>query len=158
MGDRREAKRHAFSATAGVRGIASGASISSRAADLSQKGCYLDSLNPFGIGTNVQVRIIWNGGTFMCRAQVRDSQTGMGMGIAFADLDDSQKALIESWIGKLDSPVRTDPSLPPPTENAKSAPSAVGSDSLAVKLIDLLNKKVLLTSNEVASLLRDRIL
>jgi hypothetical protein len=46
----------------------------------------------------------------------------------------------------------------PPSENAKPAPPPDQRDALAVKLIDLLHKKGLLSSNDVASLLRDRIL
>ena len=158
MGDRREAKRHQFSATAEVVDMGSGASISSRAADLSERGCYLDSLNPFAIGSNVKVRIFWAGVTFTCSAVVRDSQTGMGMGVAFTDLDDAQKALIASWIEKLDSSPGADLTPGPPLEPAKPTPSPDGDNSLTVKLIDLLNKKGLLTSHDVTTLLRNRTL
>jgi hypothetical protein len=82
----------------------------------------------------------------------------MGMGVAFTDLDDARKAIIESWIERLGSPALADLSMSPSSENAKSAPPPDQRDALAVKLIDLLHKKGLLSSNDVASLLRDRIL
>jgi hypothetical protein len=158
MGERRQHKRHAFSATAEVMDLASGARLSTRAADLNKGGCYLDMMSPLPIGSHVRVRISSDGAELTCTAVVRDSQPGMGMGVAFTDLDDARKALIESWIEKLGSPALADLSLSPPSENAKPAPPPDQRDALSVKLIDLLHKKGLLSSNDVASLLRDRIL
>jgi hypothetical protein len=156
--DRRQGQRHTFSAAAEVAEVVSGARLSTRAADLSQNGCYLDSLNPFTIGTNVRVRILWGGAELTCAAVVRDSQPGMGMGVAFTDLDDARKALIASWIERLSSPALANLSPSPLSENAKSFPPPDQRDVLAVRLIDVLHKKGLLSSNDVASLLRDRIL
>lgn len=158
VGDRRRNQRYTFSATAEVVEMVSGARLSTRAADLSQEGCYLDSLNPFAIGSKVRVRIHWGGAELTCTAAVRDSQAGMGMGIAFTNLNDAQKALIESWIGRLDSPALADLSPSPLSENAKPAPPPDQRDALALRLIDLLQKKGLLSSDDVASLLRGRIL
>jgi PilZ domain len=158
MEDRRQHKRHAFSATTEVVDLVSGARLSTRAADLNKGGCYLDMMSPLPIGSKVRVCIRSDGAELTCTAVVRDSQPGMGMGVAFADLDEAQKALIESWIKRLDSPGLADLSVSPPSENAKPAPPPDQRDALAVKLIDLLHKKGLLSSNDVASLLRDRIL
>jgi hypothetical protein len=156
--DRRQARRHTFSATAEVVEVVSGARLSARAADLSLQGCYLDSLNPFAIGTNVRVRIHWGGAELTCAAVVRDSQLGMGMGLAFTNLDDTQKALIESWIKKLSSSALANLSPSSLSENTKPILLPDQRDALALRLIDLLHKKGVLSSNEVASLLRDRIL
>jgi hypothetical protein len=158
MGERRQNKRYTFSATAEVVEVLSGARLSARAADLSQKGCFLDSLNPFAIGSNVRVRIGWNGAELTCSAMVRDSQPGMGMGITFTDLDDARKTIIESWIRSLESPANGDFSPSPFSTSAKPAPPPDEKDALAIRLIDLLQKKGLLSSNDVAYLLRDRIL
>jgi hypothetical protein len=156
MKERRQRKRHAFSATAEVVDLVSGARLSTRAADLNQGGCYLDLLCPLPIGTNVRVRIISDGTELTCTAVVRDSQPGMGMGVAFTDVDEPRKALIESWIEKRDSAAHVDLSPSPLLEKAKPAPDQ--KDALATRLIDLLHKKGLLTSNDVSSLLRDRVL
>jgi hypothetical protein len=156
MEDRRRAKRYAFSATAEVVEMMTGARLSTRAADLSEKGCYLDSLNPFTIGTNMRIRIGWEGAELECAATVRDVLPGMGMGVAFTDLNDEQKALIANWIEKLDSPGQAGLSQSSPLENAKPAPPSDEKDALAVRLIDLMQKKGMLSAYEVASLLRDR--
>ncbi len=154
--DRRQKKRHAFSATAEVKDLASGARSSTRAADLSQKGCYLDSLNPLPKSSMIQVRMNWAGEEVTCSGIVRDSQPGLGMGVAFTELDEAGKAIIEKWIQKLDtsgveklspgSHSKTRDSVPPPAH-----------DALALKLIDLMQKKGQLTSDDVAWLFRDEI-
>jgi hypothetical protein len=82
----------------------------------------------------------------------------MGMGVAFAELNDAQKAIIDSWIERLGSPALASHSPSPLSEKAKSVPPHDQREALAVKLIDLLHKKGLLSSNDVASLLRDRTL
>jgi hypothetical protein len=156
--DRRQHERHAFSATAEVVDIISGARLPTRVADLNKGGCYLDLLNPLTVGSNVRVRILSGGAELTCAAVVRDSQPGMGMGVAFTDLDDSGKVLIERWIERLDSTAPANASPFPLSEIAKPAPHPNQKDVLAVKLIELLHKKGLLSSNDVASLLRDRIL
>jgi hypothetical protein len=158
MEDRRQHERHVFSATAEVVDMGSGVRLSTRAADLNKGGCYLDMLNPLPTGSKVRIRITRDGAELICTAEVRDSQPGMGMGVAFMDLDDARKATLDSWIEKLGSPAHAD--LPPslPSENAKPATTPDQREVLAVKLIDLLHKKGLLTSNDVAALLRDWIL
>ena len=158
MEDRRLHKRHPFSATAEVVDTGSGARLSTRAADLNKGGCYLDMMNPLPVGSNVRIRITMDGAELRCTAVVRDSQPGMGMGVAFTDLNDSRKALIDSWIERLGSPGGVD--LPPSLSSETAKPAAVHQkrEALAEKLIDLLHKKGLLTSNDVASLLRDRFL
>ena len=80
------------------------------------------------------------------------------MGLAFTNLDDAQKALIESWIKKLSSSALANLSPSPLSENTKPILPPDQGDTLALRLIDLLHKKGVLSSNDVASLLRDRIL
>ena len=156
--DRRQHKRHALSATAEVVDIASGSRLTTRAADLNKGGCYLDLLNPLPVGSKVRVHINWDGTELICAAVVRDSNPGMGMGIAFTDLDDARRALIDSWIERLGSPGGADPPVSPPSGSSKPAPPTDQTDALAVRLVELLHKKGVLSSNEVSSLLRSRVL
>ena len=57
MAERRQHERHAFSATAEVVDLTTGARLSTRAADLNKGGCYLDMLSPLPIGSKVRIRI-----------------------------------------------------------------------------------------------------
>jgi len=156
-GERRQANRYNFSATAEVLEIASGTRVSARAADLSKNGCYLDTLNPFSVGSKVQLCIRWNRAELACSAMVRDSKTGMGMGVAFTDLDDTRKALLESWIEEVASPAPGDSSSLRPGITEVS-PHSDERDALAVRLIELLHKKGLLDSSDIASLLNKGVL
>jgi len=156
--ERRQNERHTFSATAEVVEMSSGIRLSTRAADLSQKGCYLDSLNPFAVGAKVRLYIQSDKAELTCAAMVRDSQPGMGMGIAFMDLDDAQKALIEGWLERLVSPTPVDLSPSLSLETAKATLPSDQAGDLAERLVELLHKKGLLSSGEVAALLRARIL
>jgi len=157
VAERRLNKRHAFSATAEVTELRTGASLSTRAADLSLQGCYLDSLNPFEVGARIRVRINWDGFDLTCAAIVRDSQPGMGMGVAFTDMDDAREAVLQGWIDQLASRGVADRSGPSISENSKQVVQAETKDKLALKLIELLQKKGLLNASEVAGLLRDKI-
>ena len=157
VAERRRMKRHAFSATTEVADMATGARLTTRAADLSVQGCYLDSLNPFTVGSKIQVRISWSGAELKCAAVVRDSKPGMGMGVAFTDLDDTRRSLIEKWIEKLDPRAQADLPISSLSEKVKSKPTQDARESLTLRLIDLLHKKGLLNANEVANLFRDQI-
>jgi hypothetical protein len=157
-GGRRQANRYSFSATAEVLEIASGTRVSARAAELSKNGCYLDTLNPFAVGSKVQLCIRWNRDELACCAMVRDSKTGMGMGVAFTDLDDTRKALLESWIDKVASPAPGD-SLSSSRSDSIERPQPAGErDALAVRLIEVLHQKGLLSSSDLATLLGKPIL
>jgi hypothetical protein len=157
MRNRRQHERHVFSATAEVVDVISGARFNARAADLNKSGCYLDMLSPLPIGSKVRVHMHTDVAELTCTALVRDSQPGLGMGVAFTDLDDARKAVIDSWIERLGSPVHEDLSPPPPSANTKPALRPDQKDPLAIKLINLLHKKGVLSSNDVNSLLHDRI-
>jgi len=150
--DRREWARHSFSATAEVEDLRSGARLTARAADLSRKGCYLDSLNPFVVGTSLRLRVVWQGSELNCAATVRDSKPGMGMGVAFTDLDATQIGLVENWIQKLTSPPTAQASV-----LATSRDTSLPHDEERIlRLVQLLEKKGILSADEVAALLERR--
>ena len=153
--ERRLKKRHPFSATSEITELTSGARLASRAADLSMQGCYLDSLNPFAVGTRIRVRIVWEGAELTCAAVVRDSQPGLGMGVSFANLDDARKEILQGWISKLDSEGASDAGQLSISESRELGPTNASKEKLATKLIELLQKKGLLNASEVFDLLRD---
>ena len=80
------------------------------------------------------------------------------MGVAFTDLDDTRKALLESWIEKVASPGPGDLSSSPHLGNTEFSPPSDERDALAVRLIELLHKKGLLDSSDLASLLNKGVL
>jgi hypothetical protein len=153
--ERRLKKRHAFSAATEITELRTGSRFSTRAADLSLQGCYLDFLNPLEIGKRIRVRIRWEGSEITCSAVVRDSQPGLGMGVAFTDMDDARNAVLMGWIEKLDPLGVADQSAPSISENSELVANPEINDKLSQRLIDLLHKKGMLTASEVSALLRD---
>jgi len=82
----------------------------------------------------------------------------MGMGVAFTELDDTRKALLESWIETVASPAPGDTSSSLHPGNTEFSPLSDERDALAVRLIELLHKKGLLDSSDLASLLNKGVL
>lgn len=155
--ERRRKKRHVFSATTEVTDLSSGAKASTRAADLSLQGCFLDSMNPFEVGSKIRLRIQWGGAELTCTAVVRDSQPGMGMGVAFTEMDEARNALLERWIQKLNQPGVAADLTPSFSEKSKKDAKPETKETLALRLVNLLQKKGLLSTGEVSALLRDDI-
>jgi hypothetical protein len=168
--ERRAVERHPFSETAEVLDVAGGMRLMGRVADISTEGCYVDTLSPFPQETLVRVKICKNGAEFICAGAVRNSQTGMGMGITFAEVTGFNRALLDNWLGKAPgAPVSAAPvfsSFAPVSQNSDSlvtrsaaslspSDSLQEGDSLARRLIEVLHKKGQLSDSEVAALLPD---
>ena len=99
--ERREAPRHPFIASAEETDLASGARLSARVSELSLKGCYLDTLNPFPKGTQIKLVIFHGAATFTALATVIYPQPNMGMGIEFSSVEPEQLEVLLSWIKEL---------------------------------------------------------
>ena len=56
--------------------------------EISRKGCYVDNLNPFPVGTNLNVVISRDYGSFATKGNVIYAHEGIGMGVAFLDPTD----------------------------------------------------------------------
>src|SRR5712692_6079677 len=98
--DRRGAQRHAFSADAEVTDLRSGLKLSARVSDLSLKGCFIDTLNPYAVGTAVRLRLLKGKDVFEVRAIVSYRQAGFGMGVAFTGLAAEQQAKLKDWLSE----------------------------------------------------------
>src|SRR5437764_12964717 len=68
--ERREARRYAFICPAELIDLAGSTRISARTADLSLRGCYIDTLNPLPLGTRVRLQLTKNGQRVEFRAEV----------------------------------------------------------------------------------------
>ena len=99
--ERREAPRHPFIASAEETDLASGARLSARVSELSLKGCYLDTLNPFPKGTKIKLVIFYGGATFTVHATVIYPQPNMGMGVVFSAVEPEQLEVLTKWLTEL---------------------------------------------------------
>jgi hypothetical protein len=173
--ERRRNPRHNFSADAEVVEVVSGTRLrmTARVADLSIGGCYLDTINPFAPGTRAHLRIRHLGADFTCVATVKSCQPGMGMGLAFEELDRAHSDLLNSWEARLAAQVPATPvdldandlwqtahPSAPACGNAASAFHTKGAaaeqaahDDFSHRLATLLHRKGVLTDSEMIHLL-----
>jgi hypothetical protein len=161
--DRRNADRHTVTVSAEVTELSSGAKFSTRTTDLGPGGCFVDTLCPFPVGAGVHVKVRKGQSDFESKGVVVYSQTGIGMGIGFDNMDPNQREALNIWISDLTGSRQTAPlesrskSTAPATGSTRRA-SDRGSDNSAtvVRLIQLMITKGILTEAEGASVLHDR--
>ena len=96
--ERRSADRHMFTASAEVVDLSSGARFSTRTTDLGPGGCFMDTLVPLPVGARVHVGVRKGKTQLDTNGVVVYSQAGLGMGIAFDSLDQSQRDALETWL------------------------------------------------------------
>jgi hypothetical protein len=98
---RRSVRRCPLVASAEVTELRSGAVLSARTSEIGLGGCYVDSLNPFPVGTLVGLRIVRDQGTFETKAKVAYCDTRFGMGLAFTEMAPDQRSLLEAWVAEI---------------------------------------------------------
>jgi PilZ domain len=149
--ERRRTERFPFSAAAELTEAQTGAKVSGRTSDLGLGGCYIDTLNPFPIGTEVKIRILKGDESFEAQAKVTFSQSGMGMGVAFTAAQPSHVRTFQKWMQEISPapPVGAATAESASTENSQTQNSAALSE-----LILTLMKKQVLSDAEGKELLR----
>lgn len=155
--ERRGADRHIFTAAAEVVDIATGARFSTRTTDLGPGGCFVDTLSPLPIGSQVHMSVRKGQTLFECEGTVVYSQDGLGMGIGFESLDATQRQHLETWLVELTGG-RYIPAVDMRREKRAPKFGGSGDHAIVVRLIQLLIGKGLLTEAEGQSVLHDPVL
>ena len=158
--ERRGGNRHIFTAAADVVEISSGARFSTRTTDLGPGGCFVDTTNPFPVGSKLHVRLHKGKTSFETTGTVVYSQHGLGMGIAFSDLAQERRSALESWLADLTGERQSHDVVTYETRSTlSSSPQRGGSASTSlVRLVQLMIGKGILTEAEGASVLIDPVL
>jgi len=99
--ERRRSPRYSFTGTFEATEPNSETRIHGRTADLSEGGCYADTMSPLPAGTVVKVRISKENRSFESQATVAYAVAGMGMGLRFELTDPQQVANLRRWLGEL---------------------------------------------------------
>ena len=150
--ERRDAQRYAFVCPVEVMDVAGTAAISARTSDLSLHGCYIDTLNPLPVGTRVRLQMNKNNQRLELRAEVTSCHPG-GMGVVFERLSPVQQGTVVRWLESTFAPAEV------PFQAARSTAAAAGDPKkkthFAVRLLQILERKGVLTHSEAAELLRD---
>jgi hypothetical protein len=97
--ERRLAVRRPFVAAADVITVDRRMRLQARSEELSANGCYIHTLNPYALGVCVRLRLIRAEKIFETAADIRSSDLGMGMGLAFLDPAPEQQSLLAVWLG-----------------------------------------------------------
>ena len=151
--ERRDARRYPFISPVELIAVYGSTRISARTSDLSLRGCYVDTLNPFPVGTRVRLQITKNDQRLEFRAEVTSCHVGSGMGVLFEQLTPPQMDIVVSWLEGTSSPA--EPPLPAITSTAVSQSAPKTNMHFARKLLKVLEHKGILTPSEAAELLRE---
>lgn len=97
---RRRAPRHYFGGPAEVRDLSSKLQVLGATTNLSAFGCFARTKKTFPEETKVAVRITRCGVTFESFGEVRNVQSGKGMGIAFRSIEAQSQTILDNWIAE----------------------------------------------------------
>lgn len=151
--ERREAQRYAFVCPAELFDAA-GTRISARTTDISVRGCYIDTLNPFPVGTRVRLQLTKNDQRVEFRAKVTSCHVRSGMGLVFERLTPAHRKILVSW--SEGAPSSPEPSFGDPAAGAVPSSESNSKKNVyfAQKLVKVLEGKGILSPSEAAELLR----
>lgn len=157
--ERRTSNRHMFTASADVIDVTSGARFSTRTTDLGPGGCFIDTTNPFPVGSKVRMILHKGKNEFETPGIVVYSQYGLGMGIAFNEVDCRQRVALDAWISELNGGAPAHEAQQPVKAFDPSLWSRPGADRAPlVRLVRLMITKGILTEAEGSSVLVDPLL
>ncbi len=149
--DRRNGTRASFIAPVEMVEMRTGSRLQARTSDLSPQGCYVDTLNPLPVGAAVRLQIHRAGMILDVLANVSSRHAGSGMGLVFGEITETQRAVVESWLGELGLPPRTlFENAFPPLKQATSPDT-----DCAARLVQVLVRKGVLSQSEGTEVLRE---
>lgn len=96
--EHRRATRHLLGGAVEVTDLESEKQIATVARNLSLFGCFVVTANPFVAGTKVRLRITHRGATFATLGRVVYASVFEGMGIAFGEVEDRDRAILDTWL------------------------------------------------------------
>jgi len=100
--ERRGATRYPLVLAADVIEISSGTKLHVRTADISATGCYLDTLNPVPVGSQVRLTISHHDEVVEAAGRIMYVIPGLGMGVAFQGVLPEQQARLKRWLEATD--------------------------------------------------------
>lgn len=152
--ERRRHLRFPFIASAEAIEPQSHATIKGRVSDLGFGGCYVDTMNPFAVGTFIKILLSKEKNTFEADARVMFSHVGMGMGVAFVSAVPQQIQILQDWITELAEKTLHETEPAKGTETDDVAPNSVRKqDHVLRELIKTLMKKGVLNELEGTAML-----
>ena len=94
----RTVPRYTFVAVAELTDTASQTCVVGKIAELSRKGCFVDTPNPLPLGTVLKLVVSRDQGTFATNGKVIYVREGIGMGVAFVDPSAEKLKVLDAWL------------------------------------------------------------
>jgi hypothetical protein len=101
--EHREVPRFTFIAHIELREPRTDMRITGRISEISRKGCFVDVLVTLPQGTDLNMRISCDQGSFETKSKVVYVHEGMGMGITFVEPAQDQLKTLDTWLAELSS-------------------------------------------------------
>lgn len=160
--ERRKDVRFSVSASAEMLDLSTRTRLTGRASDLGPGGCYIDTVNPFPLGASLMLTLTCENHNVQVKANVVYARTGMGMGLAFAEMTAKQKESLTAWLRELNREAPQSPASEPNmpsiqaiTKEPKAQAEDAGLLGALEELISLLRVKRILSDSEV-KILREK--
>jgi hypothetical protein len=99
--NKRQFPRHKIRFPLELRDERAGASMQTNSSDISGRGCYVETMVPLPLGTNVSVTFWIEAEKITSPGLVRSSDPGVGMGIEFMGLDYGTKVRLQEFLDKM---------------------------------------------------------
>jgi len=96
----RTTPRFSFIAEAEVI-LLDGTRVVARISELSSRGCYVDTVNPFPIGTELRFRIRYGCSTCELPGKIIYTHSGFGMGVLFGEIAVEHRVTLDAWLDEL---------------------------------------------------------
>jgi len=96
--ERKRPRRYPLLAPAELTHVLSGAHMKQVISDISAFGCHVSTRLMWPVGSRVKIQINHDNKIFCASARVIYGSPMQGMGIAFMDVDQENRALLDLWI------------------------------------------------------------
>ena len=101
MADRRDWPRYALTLVAEVSEPLNATVLNARSSDVSRSGCYIDTLSPLPVQTQIKIRLRSGDDVFETQARVVYVSPGLGMGIHWGTNPlEKDVAVLDGWLLK----------------------------------------------------------
>jgi hypothetical protein len=75
--------------------------LKARTSDVSLVGCFMNTSYSLPPGTEIRLRLKYEGATLIASGAVVRCEPSMGFGISFADLKGAQQVVLQKWLDEL---------------------------------------------------------
>jgi hypothetical protein len=101
MADRRDWPRYALTLVAEVSEALNDTVLNARSSDVSRSGCYIDTLSPLPVQTQIKIRLRSGDDVFETQARVVYVCPGLGMGVHWGiSPPEKHVAILDGWLQK----------------------------------------------------------